>query len=137
LQLFLKKHCNQTEYKPIKIAINTKTKVSMTLKDLEPELLALSPSEKAQAIQLLVRSLSNVWQGIEKTSGVCGGDARIANTRIPIWSLVNYRRLDASDARILQDFPHLKAEDLVNAWGYADAHSEEIEAAIRRNEEIS
>ena len=39
---------------------NTKTKVSMTLKDLEPELLALSPSEKAQAIQLLVRSLTNV-----------------------------------------------------------------------------
>jgi len=59
----------------------------MTLKDLEPQLLALSLTEKAQAIQLLVQSLSNVWQGIEKTSGVCGGDARIANTRIPIWSL--------------------------------------------------
>jgi len=107
----------------------------MTLKDLELQLLALSPNEKAQAIQLLVRSLSNVWQGIEKTPGVCGGDARIANTRIPIWSLINYRRLGASDARILQDFPHLKAEDLVNAWAYADAHSEEIEEAIRRNEE--
>ena len=107
----------------------------MTLKDLELQLLALSPNEKAQAIQLLVRSLSNVWQGIEKTPGVCGGDARIANTRIPIWSLINYRRLGASDARILQDFPHLKAEDLVNAWAYADAHSEEIEEAICRNEE--
>lgn len=107
----------------------------MTLKDLEPQLLALSPNEKAQAIQLLVRSLSNVWQGIEKTPGVCGGDTRIANTRIPIWSLINYRRLGASDARILQDFPHLKAEDLVNAWAYADAHPEEIEEAIRRNEE--
>lgn len=107
----------------------------MTLKDLELQLLALSPNEKAQAIQLLVRSLSNVWQGIEKTPGVCGGDARIANTRIPIWSLINYRRLGASDARILQDFPHLKAEDLVNAWAYADAHPEEIEEAIRRNEE--
>jgi uncharacterized protein (DUF433 family) len=106
----------------------------MSLKDLELQLLALSPNEKAQAIQLLVRSLSNVWQGIEKTSGVCGGDARIANTRIPIWSLINYRRLGASDARILQDFPHLKAEDLVNAWAYADAHPEEIEEAIRRNE---
>ena len=107
----------------------------MTLKDLELQLLALSPNEKAQAIQLLVRSLSNIWQGIEKTPGVCGGDARIANTRIPIWSLINYRRLGASDARILQDFPHLKAEDLVNAWAYADAHPEEIEEAIRRNEE--
>ncbi|MCL1474346.1 DUF433 domain-containing protein [Argonema antarcticum] len=107
----------------------------MTLKDLETQLLALSPNEKAQAIQLLVRSLSNVWVGIEKTLGVCGGDARIANTRIPIWSLSNYRRLGASDARILQDFSHLKAEDLVNAWAYADAHPEEIEEAIRRNEE--
>jgi uncharacterized protein (DUF433 family) len=107
----------------------------MSLKDLELQLLALSPNEKAQAIQLLVRSLSNVWQGIEKTPGVCGGDARIANTRIPIWSLINYRRLGASDARILQDFPHLKAEDLVNAWAYADAHPEEIEEAILRNEE--
>ena len=107
----------------------------MTLKDLELQLLALSPNEKAQAIQLLVRSLSNVWQGIEKTPGVCGGDARIANTRIPIWSLINYCRLGASDARILQDFPHLKAEDLVNAWAYADAHPEEIEEAIFRKED--
>ena len=107
----------------------------MTLKELESQLLALNTSEKAQAIQLLVQSLSNTWQGIEKTPGVCGGDARIAGTRIPIWSLVNYRRLDASDARILQDFPHLSAADLVNAWAYADAHPEEIEAAILRNEE--
>lgn len=107
----------------------------MTLKELEPQLLALSTAEKAQAIQLLVQSLSNTWPGIEKTSGICGGDARIAKTRIPVWSLVNYRRLGASDARILQDFPHLSAEDLVNAWTYANAHSEEIEEAIHRNEE--
>ncbi len=107
----------------------------MTLKELEPQLLALSTAEKAQAIQLLAQSLSNVWQGIEKTPGVCGGDARIAKTRIPVWSLVNYRRLGANDARILQDFPDLSAEDLVNAWAYANAHVEEIEEAIHRNEE--
>ena len=34
-----------------------------------------------------------------------------------------------------ESHPHLKAEDLVNAWAYADAHPEEIEEAIRRNEE--
>ena len=65
---------------------------------------------------------------------MCGGDARIAKTRIPIWSLVNYRRLGATDVRILQDFPHLSAADLANAWAYAEAHPEEIEAAIARNE---
>ncbi|HSF73526.1 MAG TPA: DUF433 domain-containing protein, partial [Microcoleus sp.] len=75
----------------------------MTMKQLEKQLLALTAREKTQAIQLLVQSLSNTWQGIEKTPGVCGGDARIAKTRIPIWSLVNYRILGASDVRILQD----------------------------------
>jgi uncharacterized protein (DUF433 family) len=107
----------------------------MTLKELEKQLLALTPSEKTQAIQLLAQSLSNTWQGIEKTAGVCGGDARIAKTRIPIWSMVNYRLLGATDVRILQDFPHLSAADLANAWAYAEAHPEEIEAAIARNEE--
>ena len=106
----------------------------MTLKELEKQLLALTPGEKTQAIQLLVQSLSNTWQGIETTPGVCGGDARIATIRIPIWSLVNYRHLGATDVRILQDFPHLSAAELANAWAYAEEHPEEIEAAIARNE---
>ncbi len=106
----------------------------MTLKELEKQLIALTPGEKAQPIQLLVQNLSNTWQGIEKTPGVCG-DARIANTRIPIWSLVNYRHLGANDVQFLPKFPHLSAADLANAWAYADAHSEEIETAIARNEE--
>jgi uncharacterized protein (DUF433 family) len=68
---------------------------------------------------------------------VCGGDARIAKNRIPIWSLVNYRLRGANDVRILQDFSHFSAADLANAWAYAEAHPEEIEAAIARNEEPS
>ncbi|NEO64576.1 MAG: DUF433 domain-containing protein, partial [Moorea sp. SIO4G2] len=39
---------------------------------------------------------SNIWTGIEKTPGVCGGDARIANTRIPVWVLVQARNLGSS-----------------------------------------
>ena len=66
---------------------------------------------------------------------MCGGDARIATTCLPIWSLVNSRLMGANDVRILQDFPHLNAADLANAWAYAEAHPEEIEAAIARNEE--
>lgn len=41
-----------------------------------------------------------------------------------------------SDARILEAFPDLTAANLVNAWAYADAHLEEIEQAIRENEEM-
>jgi|GEM_PF-5793481 predicted enzyme involved in methoxymalonyl-ACP biosynthesis len=36
----------------------------MTLKELEPQLLSLTPPEKAQAIQILAQSLANTWQGI-------------------------------------------------------------------------
>ncbi|MBW4506867.1 MAG: DUF433 domain-containing protein [Scytonematopsis contorta HA4267-MV1] len=108
----------------------------MTLKELEKQLLALTTVEKAQAIQILVQSLTNTWQGIEKTPGVCGGDACITNTRIPVWSLVNDRNLGMSDAEILKAFPSLNAADLVNAWVYADAHNIEIEQAIRENDEV-
>jgi len=107
----------------------------MTLKELEPKLLALNPTEKAQAIQLLVQSLTNTWQGIEKTPGVCGGDACIAKTRIPVWVLVNARRLGISEEQLLYDYPTLSAADLANAWAYAEAFPSEIEIVIAKNEE--
>lgn len=59
--------------------------------------------------------------GIEKTPDIVGGDARIAGTRIPVWSLENYRRLGLSEAQILANFPALQAADLVNAWAYVQA----------------
>lgn len=107
---------------------------SVTLKDLEQQLLALSPSEKVQAIQLLAQSLSSTWQGIEKTRLVCGGEARIASTRIPIWVLVEARRIGYSDADLLTSYPTITATDLANAWVYASAHADEISKAIERNE---
>lgn len=108
----------------------------MTIAELKTTLLALTPAEKAEAIQTLTQGLANGAQGITKTPGVCGGDACIANTRIPIWSLINYRRLGAGDRLILEAFPHLTAADLVNAWAYAEAHPEEIQCAIEENEAV-
>ena len=107
----------------------------MTLRELEPQLAELSRAEKAQALQILIRDLGNVWPGIEKTSGVVGGDACIVRTRIPVWALENYRRLGWSEAQILENYPSLRAVDLVNAWAYADAHHEEVDEAISENEE--
>jgi uncharacterized protein (DUF433 family) len=106
----------------------------MTLKELEPQLLALAPDEKVQAIQLLAQSLGRNWQGIEKTPRVCGGEARIAKTRIPVWVLVEARRIGYSDVDLLTSYPTIKATDLANAWNYASAHPDEIELAIERNE---
>jgi uncharacterized protein (DUF433 family) len=107
---------------------------SVGLKELEPQLLALNPSEKVQAIQLLAQSLGSNWKGIEKTPRVCGGEARIAKTRIPIWVLVEARHLGYSDVELLTSYPTITATDLANAWTYAEAHPDEIELAIERNE---
>lgn len=106
----------------------------MTLQDLEFQLLALPAGEKAMAIQLLAQSLGNPWSRIEKTPGVCGGSACIASTRIPIWGLVEAHRDGYSDADLLASYPTLTASDLANAWIYAAAYDEEIEAAIQANE---
>ena len=73
--------------------------------------------------------------GIQKTPGVCGGDACIRQTRIPIWVLVNASRLGVSEAGLLEDYPTVRATDLANAWAYADTYPDEIETAIRQNEE--
>ncbi len=108
---------------------------NMTLKELQPQLLALSPEEKTQAIQLLAQSLTNFWSGIQKTPDVMGGEACIRQTRIPVWLLVSYRRQSATDAHILEGHPDLSAADLVNAFSYAEAYPDEIERAIREQEE--
>jgi uncharacterized protein (DUF433 family) len=72
---------------------------------------------------------------ISKKPDRCGGDACMRDTRIPVWALVNYRRLNASDDAILQAYPSLTSVDLEAAWDYAAKHAKEIDDAIRGNEE--
>jgi uncharacterized protein (DUF433 family) len=79
--------------------------------------------------------LARLGSGIESTPEVCGGEPRIAGTRIPVWTLENYRRLGLSEAQILGAFPSLRATDLVNAWSFVASHLDEIEQQIRDNEE--
>ncbi len=72
--------------------------------------------------------------GIEKTANVCGGDACIVSTRIPVWTLEQSRRLGFSEAELLDAFPSLQRGDLTAAWTYVAAHADEIECAIQENE---
>ncbi len=106
----------------------------MSMQSLEPQISLLSRAEKAELLQRLAREVGNTWAGIEKTSGVSGGEACIVRTRIPIWTLENYRRLGWTEASILENFPSLRAVDLVNAWAYADAHMEEMNKVISANQ---
>ena len=106
----------------------------MTFQELAPQLLSLSEADKIVAIRALKQSLNGSLQGIERTPGVCGGDARIANTRIPVWVLVEARTGGYSDADLLVSYPTLTPTDLSNAWAYAEVFSEEVDLAIQRNE---
>ena len=106
----------------------------MTIADLEPLIARLNRAEKAHLLQLLARDIAHTWPGIEKTPKVVGGEARVTRTRIPVWVLENYRRLGWSEAQILENYPTLRAADLVNAWAYVDAHGQEIDQAIRESE---
>jgi uncharacterized protein (DUF433 family) len=72
---------------------------------------------------------------VSKRPDRCGGDACVRDTRIPVWVLLGYRRLGSSDTEILGFYPSLNPADLEAAWEYAAANAEEIDRAIRENEE--
>jgi uncharacterized protein (DUF433 family) len=103
----------------------------MTLKDLESQLLALTPAEKEHVIQLLTHSLVSTQPEIHQPPDLSSGAAYIANTQIAIWELVNAQDLGCSDRDLLQMYPQLTQSDLDTAWEYADAHAEEIAQALR------
>jgi uncharacterized protein (DUF433 family) len=72
---------------------------------------------------------------IQKTPGVCGGDACIRSTRITVAGLVQWQRLGLSNARILEHHPDLTEEDLEAAWSYYLQNREEIDRTIKEDEE--
>ena len=71
------------------------------LQDVEQILSQFTRAEKAQVLQWIVRDLADVFPGIDSTPDVPGGEARIVRTRIPVWVLVQARRLGASEADLL------------------------------------
>ena len=71
---------------------------------------------------------------IVSTPGICGGDARIRFTRIPVWLVVKARRNGATDAMLLADYPFLSPLDLADVWLYYGNHIAEINQQILENE---
>jgi uncharacterized protein (DUF433 family) len=95
----------------------------------------MTRAEKAQLLQWVVRDLGEAFPGIESIPGVCGGEACIVRTRIPVWVLEQSRRLGMTEADLLRSYPTLHATDLANAWAYVQSHAEEIAAQIQANKE--
>jgi uncharacterized protein (DUF433 family) len=94
----------------------------------------LSSAEKAQVLKWLVQDLGDAFPGIESRAEVCGGEAYIVRTRIPVWLLENARRNGVTEQVLLAAYPTLRAEDVVNARNYARAHATEINLQISDND---
>lgn len=105
-----------------------------TLQKAEELILAMTQAEKAQVLQWVARDLGGAFPGIESNPDVAAGEPCIVRTRIPVWVLVQARKLGASEADLLKMYPTLRAEDLVNAWAYYRSHQDEIERQIIENE---
>jgi uncharacterized protein (DUF433 family) len=104
------------------------------LQDVEKLLPSLSRGEKAQLLKWVVQELGDDFPGVDSRIEVCGGEPCIVRTRIPVWVLEQARRDGVSEETLLHSYPSLRAEDLVNAWGYVRSHPDEIGQQIRNNE---
>jgi uncharacterized protein (DUF433 family) len=104
----------------------------MTLTDLESQLLSLTRLEKEHIIQLLTQNLATTPVA---TAAISSGSAKIANTQIAVWELVNAKQLGCSNGDLLEIYPELTAADLATAWAYADAHYDEISLILQEIDE--
>jgi uncharacterized protein (DUF433 family) len=78
---------------------------------------------------------TTVQSWIEHAPEVCGGDARIRSTRYTVHGLLEWKRLGLTDELILDHHPDLTPDDLKVAWWYYENHKDEIEQALREEEE--
>jgi uncharacterized protein (DUF433 family) len=84
----------------------------------------------------MIRPDTSTANLIQKTIGICGGEACIRNTRHTVSGLVQWRNLGQSDDQILQQHPDLRKPDLDAAWAYYPEHQGEIDEAIRADESV-
>lgn len=93
------------------------------------------PSEVSEIVERQVKLWREPMPGIHRSIDVCGGEACIGETRIPVWVVEQGRRLGMSDETLLQNYPSLSPDDLANAWSYVASHRAEVERDIRLNED--
>ena len=93
----------------------------------------LSIPERQSLLKELAHTSAEVAPGVFKTPDVCGGDACIRNSRIPVWLLEEARRGGASDSELLSLYPNLSSGDLKNAWAYVASNGSEIDGLIFEN----
>jgi uncharacterized protein (DUF433 family) len=79
-----------------------------------------------------------ITERITRTSGVCGGKACIAGSRIRVMDIATwYEHQGMTPDEIVFQFPQLKLSDVHTALAYYYDNIDEIREDIRRNDEIA
>ena len=107
--------------------------MTLSFNQVEALISKLSLVKKAQLLYTISKDLAETFPGIEKTPNVCGGSACIIRTRIPVWTLVSFKKMTTTDANLLMSYPTLRQQDLNNAWAYYKANKKEIDRDIQEN----
>ncbi len=109
--------------------------MSLSFQQIEAFIAQMSMDKKAQLFYQLAKDITPLL-GVEKTGGVCGGSACIIRTRIPVWTLVSFKKLGISDVSLLTAYPSLRQQDLNNAWAYYEANKPEVDFDIKENNDL-
>jgi uncharacterized protein (DUF433 family) len=103
----------------------------MTIKEQLLQTIETLPDELLAETLKFVQTLQ---QPIRQTPGICGGAARIRDTRIPVWTIVTYQQQGATDSELLHNYPGLTLQDLQAVRNYYQLNREEIDRQIAENE---
>ena len=72
----------------------------------------------------------NIGEFIVKTPGICGGRARIAGHRIPVFRVAKAFRAGHSPEEMLELWPSLSLAEIHAAIAYALANAAEVDADL-------
>ena len=103
----------------------------MTLKEQLLQTIETLPDELLEKTLKFIQTLQHP---IHKTPGICGGAARIRDTRIPVWTIVAYQQEGAPDSELLYNYPGLTLQDIQAVANYYELNRDEIDRAIAENE---
>lgn len=76
--------------------------------------------------------------GIYFATEALGREAKVQGTGLGVWEVIRvYRAFQGDIKAVTQAYPHLTQEGIQAALRYAERYPEEVESAIRENEELS
>ena len=86
---------------PIQTTLHGARAAAHAIGSLQKNKLEVKP-DKARLLASVAAEVSESFPRITADAGICGGSARIVRTRIPVWTLENFRRLGLSEGAMLQ-----------------------------------